>query len=90
MLSEKKPTGNYKIPGGLTGREVVAAFVQLGFKSVRQEGDHKIMRRKKRDGSGYETISVVMTKDSKKQTLLGTLSRVNISKKAFVTALHNS
>ena len=70
-----------RLPRDLSGKQVVAALVRLGFEARRQTGSHFIMRREGR------TVVIPMHKPIKPGTLKGVLQQADISVEALLAVL---
>ncbi len=67
----------------LSGREVVTAFVALGWEVTRQSGSHIIMVK---DGS-ITTLSIPNHREVARGTLRGLIRAANITVDEFLTAM---
>ena len=71
-----------KLPN-LSGKEIIKILIKdFGFESVRQKGDHVILR-KFHDGKKIVTVVPLHT-DVKTGTLLGVLELAKISREEFI------
>ena len=70
-----------RLPRDLSGKQVVAALVRLGFEARRQTGSHFIMRREGR------TVVIPIHKPIKPGTLKSVLQQADISVEQLLAAL---
>jgi predicted RNA binding protein YcfA (HicA-like mRNA interferase family) len=68
----------------VSGKKVIKTFKKLGFYQTRQKGDHVILRK---DKPQKAVVSIPLHKTLAPGTLLGILSKVNLTKDDFIKLL---
>lgn len=68
----------------ITGKEMVAFLIKLGFHPKRQKGSHVILYKKNALGKGlYVTVALHANKEISPGTLLSILEQAELTKEVF-------